>query len=108
MERRNYAKSQVTDNWNGIEVFCIDGKYGLYHPEDNVLADAVYDSIVWDKLSDFIMVSKEGEVGYLSSEDGSFIAFDDDDPQAPYLLATPYLDYLHEEWPDWMLSLKDE
>lgn len=101
----SYKKSQVVANWNGIEVFLQDGKYGLYHPENDVLVPPVYDDISWDKGSDFIVVAKGDETGFLSSEDGHFMDFNDYDPDDPFMLAIPYEEYLREEWPEWMISI---
>ena len=104
MKEIKYDKSQVVAIWNGIEVFSIDGKYGLHHPENDILVPAIYDNIEWDKGSDFIMVTKGDKVGFLSAEDGHFIDFKDEDPDDPYMMAIPYEQYMEEEWPDWMIS----
>lgn len=84
MNEIKYNKSQVVTTWNGIEVFSIDGKYGLDHPENDVLVPAIYDNIEWDKGSDLIMVSQGDKSGFLSAEDGHFIDFNDEDPDDPY------------------------
>ena len=97
MKEKTYDKSQVVHIWNGIEVFSIDGKYGLHHPENDILVQAIYDTIEWDKNSDFIMVAQ-------GAEDGHFIDFNDEDPDDPYMMAIPYEQYMEEEWPDWMIK----
>lgn len=99
-----YNKSQIVATWNGIEVFSVNGKYGLYHPESDVLVKPVYDVIDWDKSSDFIFVAQGDKVGFLSAEDGHFIDFYDNDPDDPYMMAITYEEYMAEEWPEWMLS----
>ena len=104
MQKVLYDKSQVVSTWNGIEVFSIDGKLGLYHPENNVYVKPIYDSIDWDKSSDFIVVAQGDKVGFLSAEDGHFIDFNDDDPDDPYMMAIPYEEYMKEEWPDWIIQ----
>ncbi len=104
MKEKTYDKSQVVHIWNGIEVFSIDGKYGLHHPENDILVPAIYDTIEWDKNSDFIMVAQGDKVGFLSAEDGHFIDFNDEDPDDPYMMAIPYEQYMEEEWPDWMIK----
>lgn len=99
-----YNRSQVVATWNGIEVFSIDGKYGLHHPENDVSVPPIYDKIEWDKSSDFIIVTQGEKTGFLSAEDGHFIDFHDEDPSDPYMMAIPYEEYLKEEWPDWMIN----
>ena len=104
MNTETYDKSQVVATWNGIEVFSINGKYGLHHPENNILVPPIYDSIDWDKRSDYIMVSKGGEIGFLSSENGHFIDVNDENSEDPYMMAIPYEQYMEEEWPEWMVK----
>lgn len=104
MKEVTYNKSQVVVTWNGIEVFSVNGKYGLHHPEGDIFVLPMYDSIEWDKGSDFIMVSQGDKVGFLSAEDGHFIDFNDDAPDSPYMMAIPYKEYMEEEWPDWMIK----
>ena len=108
MNEVTYDKSQVVATWNGIEVFAIDVKYGLHHPENDVLVPPVYDSIDWDKGSDYIMVALGDKVGFLSAEDGHFIDFNDEDPDDSYMMAIPYEQYMEEEWPEWMISAGKE
>ena len=98
-----YNNYQVIATWNGIEVFTQNGKYGLYHPENDVFVQPVYDKIEWDKDTNFIYVVKGDKVGYLSAEDGHFMDFYENDPDDPYMMAIPYEEYLKEEWPDWFI-----
>ena len=55
MQTPQYNPSQVVQEWNGIEVYTIDGKYGLHNPENDIIVPPIYDSIEWDKSSDFIV-----------------------------------------------------
>lgn len=102
MNKETYDKSQVIETWNGIDVFSINGKFGLHHPENDILVPPIYDSIKWDKGSDFIMVVQDEKIGFLSAEDGHFIDFNDEDPDEPYMMAIPYEKYMEDEWPKWM------
>ena len=103
-----YNKKDVINTWNGIEVFRIDGKYGLFNPDSDIIVPAIYDSIEWDESSDFIIVKKDGNVGFLSADDGHFIDFNDEEPDDPYMMATPYEEYMKQEWPEWMIKFKEK
>ena len=46
------------------------------------------------------------KVGFLNNEDGSFIDFNEEDPEDPYMMAIPNVEYMKEEWPDWMINQK--
>lgn len=106
MQSTHYNHSQVVQEWNGIEVYTIDGKFGLHHPENDILVPPIYDSIEWDKTSDFVVVEYNGNTGFLSAEDGHFIYFDEETDD-PYMMAISYEEYMQEEWPDWMINVKN-
>lgn len=78
---------------------------GLHHPENDILIPPIYNSIEWDKSSDFIVVEHNGNTGFLSAEDGHFIAFEEETDD-PYMMAISYEEYMQEEWPDRMINVK--
>lgn len=96
----------ITDTWNHIQVYEENGKYGLINGESDLVVPAEYDSIEWDKSSDFIVVQLGERTGFLSADDGHFMDFDDEDPEDPYMMAIPYEEYMKEEWPEWMINPK--
>lgn len=106
MNENSYNKFLVVEQWNGIEIYSKNGKYGLHHPENDIFVSPIYDKIEWDKSSDFIVVTLGGNVGFLSADDGHFIDINDKDPEDPYMLAIPYEVYMKQEWPEWIWAVK--
>jgi len=106
MQTPQYEPSQVVQKWNDIEVYKIDGKYGHYHPEKDILVPPIYDSIERDKDFDFIVVEYKGCTGFLSADDGHFITFGEE-THDPYMLAIPLEEYLNKDLPDWWLELAE-
>lgn len=94
----------IVDTWNHIQVFTENGKFGLFNAESEVTVPPIYDSLEWDKSSDFIVAKLGDECGFLSSEDGHFMNVNEEDPEDPFMMAIPYDEYIREEWPEWMIN----
>lgn len=98
----NDISHNIINSFNHIQIFEVEGKFGLINNESGIETKALYDSIEWDKLSDFIIVQFGDKTGFLSAETGQFIDITDEDPEDPYMMAIPYEQYVSEEWPEWM------
>lgn len=106
MNTNGYNTFLVVEQWNGIVIYSNGEKYGLHHPENDIWILPIYDDIKWDRSSDFIVVTFGENVGFLSAEDGHFIDIRDNDPDDPYMLAIPYVEYMKQEWPEWTCVVK--
>lgn len=95
-------EKKICKEFNHIQIFKAGDKYGLYNKESEIEVPCIYDKIEWDKSSDFIMAYHGDKLGFLSNEDGSFIDFNEEDPEDPFMMAIPYEQYMKEEWPEWM------
>ena len=93
---------EIYKEFNHIQIFNDGDKYGLFNKESGIEVPCIYNKIEWDKSSDFIMVYAGDRVGFLSNEDGSFIDFNEEDPDDSFMMAIPYELYMEEEWPEWM------
>ena len=93
---------EIFEEFNHIQIFKDGDQCGLYNKESEIEVPSIYDKIEWDKLSDFVMVYSGDKLGFLSNEDGSFIDFNEDNPDDSFMMAIPYEQYMEEEWPEWM------